>query len=192
MFHGCTMLYNVNVLFFSMKVFTLRSVWRWTPLQDTSTSQPSPLCPTPATSESFIELYVSTELWSPTSKLLGPLLCIRQKGAFIGFFICTQVLDPLNRDFKNNFRGIFPRFVLFIFTVRFYTFSVSMYFRVLFWTEIGPLPGIGRAHMDGTSREYIVSRDILVPNGLAIDYEGYIPSLLYNSCYTSSRDNFNN
>lgn len=38
--------------------------------------------------------------------------------------------------------------------------------------------------MDGTSREYIVSRDILVPNGLAIDYEGYIPSLLYNSCYT--------
>lgn len=59
-----------------------------------------------------------------------------------------------------------------------------MYFRMLFWTEIGPLPGIGRAHMDGTSREYIVSRDILVPNGLAIDYEGYIPSLLYNSCYT--------
>lgn len=53
-----------------------------------------------------------------------------------------------------------------------------MYFRVLFWTEIGPFPGIGRAHMDGTSREYIVSRDILVPNGLAIDYEGYIPSLL--------------
>uniref|UniRef100_K1QI54 Low-density lipoprotein receptor-related protein 4 n=1 Tax=Magallana gigas TaxID=29159 RepID=K1QI54_MAGGI len=46
-----------------------------------------------------------------------------------------------------------------------------MYFRVLFWTEIGPFPGIGRAHMDGTSREYIVSRDILVPNGLAIDYE---------------------
>lgn len=67
-----------------------------------------------------------------------------------------------------------------------------MYFRVLFWTEIGPLPGIGRAYMDGTSREYIVSRDILVPNGLAIDYEGYIPSLLHNSCYTSSRDNFNN
>lgn len=32
--------------------------------------------------------------------------------------------------------------------------------------------------MDGTSREYIVSRDVLVPNGLAIDYEGYFPSLL--------------
>lgn len=51
-------------------------------------------------------------------------------------------------------------------------------FRMLFWTEIGQVPGIGRAHMDGTYGEYIVSRDVIAPNGLAIDYEGYFPSLL--------------
>lgn len=37
--------------------------------------------------------------------------------------------------------------------------------------------------MDGIFREYIVLCDILVFNGLVIDYEGYILLLLYNSCY---------
>lgn len=58
-----------------------------------------------------------------------------------------------------------------------------MYFRVLFWIEIGLFFGIGCVYMDGIFREYIVLCDILVFNGLVIDYEGYILLLLYNSCY---------
>lgn len=44
-----------------------------------------------------------------------------------------------------------------------------MYFRFLFWTEVGEKTKIGRANMDGTSKTYILT-DVGWPNGLTIDY----------------------
>ncbi|XP_078323270.1 low-density lipoprotein receptor-related protein 2-like [Crassostrea virginica] len=42
---------------------------------------------------------------------------------------------------------------------------------MLFWTEIGAHARIGKATMDGTAVEYIVTSDVIVPNGLAVDYD---------------------
>ena len=50
---------------------------------------------------------------------------------------------------------------------------------MLFWTEIGARARIGKAFMDGTAVEYIVTSDVIVPNGLAVDYDGeYLKFLL--------------
>lgn len=57
-----------------------------------------------------------------------------------------------------------------------------MYFRFLFWTELGKITKIGRANMDGTSKTYIL-RDIGWPNGLTIDYTGKrLEHIFLNSC----------
>ncbi|XP_056013210.1 low-density lipoprotein receptor-related protein 4-like [Ostrea edulis] len=40
----------------------------------------------------------------------------------------------------------------------------------LYWTEIGDLPQIGRAYMDGTSKIYIATTNIIRPSGLTIDF----------------------
>ncbi|XP_062567182.1 low-density lipoprotein receptor-related protein 5-like [Saccostrea cucullata] len=42
---------------------------------------------------------------------------------------------------------------------------------ILLWTEIGIFPRIGRASMDGTSKEYIVTINGGSPNALALDFE---------------------
>lgn len=39
----------------------------------------------------------------------------------------------------------------------------------MFWVEVEN-PKIGKAAMDGTSKESIVTSDITWPNGIAIDY----------------------
>lgn len=44
-----------------------------------------------------------------------------------------------------------------------------VYIRYLFWTEFGRKTEIGRANMDGTSKSYIVTKEIGWPNGLTID-----------------------
>lgn len=43
--------------------------------------------------------------------------------------------------------------------------------RFIFWTELGT-QRIGRAHMDGTSIQYIVTVHAYWPNGVAIDFTG--------------------
>lgn len=42
---------------------------------------------------------------------------------------------------------------------------------------MGNRTAIGRTHMDGTSKTYIVTTGIKVPNGLAIDYSCKVPNL---------------
>lgn len=53
----------------------------------------------------------------------------------------------------------------------------SFYRRYIFWTEMGNRIAIGRTHMDGTSKTYIVTTGIKFPNGLAIDYSCKVPNL---------------
>lgn len=43
-------------------------------------------------------------------------------------------------------------------------------FSYLFWTEVGIKGKIGRATMDGTSRNYITTTGIEMPNGLTVDF----------------------
>lgn len=47
----------------------------------------------------------------------------------------------------------------------------------MFWVEVEN-PKIGKAAMDGTSKESIVTSDITWPNGIAIDYTSKL-SILY-------------
>lgn len=46
----------------------------------------------------------------------------------------------------------------------------------MFWVEVEN-PKIGKAAMDGTSKESIVTSDITWPNGIAIDYTSKLSSL---------------
>lgn len=50
------------------------------------------------------------------------------------------------------------------------TNNLNIFFRYLFWTEVGNTAQIGRSNMDGTSKSYIVTADLGWPNGLAIDF----------------------
>lgn len=47
-------------------------------------------------------------------------------------------------------------------------------FRYLFWTEVGDIPRIGRANMDGTSKIFFATTTIRLPHYLAIDYKCYV------------------
>ncbi|XP_078326911.1 low-density lipoprotein receptor-related protein 2-like isoform X1 [Crassostrea virginica] len=44
----------------------------------------------------------------------------------------------------------------------------------LFWTEFNKNPSIGRSYMDGTARTFITTKDLVWPNGLAIDFESHL------------------
>lgn len=48
----------------------------------------------------------------------------------------------------------------------------------MFWVEVEN-PKIGKAAMDGTSKESIVTSDITWPNGIAIDYTSKLSSLYF-------------
>ena len=41
----------------------------------------------------------------------------------------------------------------------------------LYWTDWGDKPHIGRAHMDGSNQEVIISKNLFWPNALTISYE---------------------
>lgn len=51
-----------------------------------------------------------------------------------------------------------------------------LFLRLMFWVEVEN-PKIGKAAMDGTSKESIVTSDITWPNGIAIDYTSKLSSL---------------
>lgn len=40
----------------------------------------------------------------------------------------------------------------------------------LFWVELGDHPSIERARLDGSNKKSIVSSDLILPNGLSVDY----------------------
>lgn len=64
----------------------------------------------------------------------------------------------------------------------------------LFWTEFGRKTEIGRANMDGTSKSYIVTKEIGWPNGLTIDLTSsrlYWTDGLKNSIESSDLDGEN-
>ena len=48
-----------------------------------------------------------------------------------------------------------------------------LFSRYMFWTDHNKnSPHIGRAFMDGSSQRVLLSKDVVWPNGLAIDFKG--------------------
>jgi len=43
-------------------------------------------------------------------------------------------------------------------------------FRLIFWTDWGHTPLIGKAGMDGSNPEVFISEELHFPNGLTVDY----------------------
>lgn len=60
------------------------------------------------------------------------------------------------------------------------TVFCNTFFRIMFWTDWGEVPKIERADMDGSieSRKVIVSDDIFWPNGLSVDYNNEVNTML--------------
>lgn len=54
----------------------------------------------------------------------------------------------------------------------------------MFWTDHNKnSPHIGRAFMDGSSQRVLLSKDVVWPNGLAIDYKGnqfFVLNIIHN------------
>ena len=52
-------------------------------------------------------------------------------------------------------------------------------FRILYWTDVGTVPGIYRSPVDNPAQEIVVAGDIKTPNALTIDFTG-----MYSLCVT--------
>lgn len=64
-----------------------------------------------------------------------------------------------------------------------YRYEIDFFmFRLMFWTDIGTVPSVKRANMNGTAISVIIYKSIASPNGLAIDYQGMFLKL-FQSVY---------